>query len=161
MCQTSSSGADAAAPDLVLLFLCTCNNVLFTALPGHTVAGLRVYPCRCMPVFHRLSLCVSVLPSLSVPLSLSLPGSLSFPHASVRSSVVEDPSPVSANKAPMVGPSSGQGPVPLSVICWYRVQSLSFSESCKSLEVKEPGRRGRPCEWCLMSFRSVMQNFFY
>ncbi|XP_056285140.1 FERM, ARHGEF and pleckstrin domain-containing protein 1 isoform X3 [Pseudoliparis swirei] len=46
----------------------------------------------------------------------------------------KDPSPVSANKAPMVGPSSGQGPVPLSVICWYRVQSLSFSESCKSLE---------------------------
>lgn len=61
-------------PDLVLLFLCSCNNVLFTALPGHTV-GLRVDPCHCMPVFHLLSLCVSVLPSLSVfflSLSLSL-----------------------------------------------------------------------------------------
>ncbi|KAK5861047.1 hypothetical protein PBY51_022472 [Eleginops maclovinus] len=48
--------------------------------------------------------------------------------------MVEDPSPVSVKKAPMVGPPSGQGPVPLSVICWYRVQSLSFSESCRSLE---------------------------
>ncbi|KAG8000644.1 hypothetical protein GBF38_017078 [Nibea albiflora] len=46
----------------------------------------------------------------------------------------KDPSPVSGNKAPPVGPPSGQGPVPLSVICWYRVQSLSFSESCRSLE---------------------------
>ncbi|XP_010771861.1 FERM, RhoGEF and pleckstrin domain-containing protein 1 isoform X2 [Notothenia coriiceps] len=46
----------------------------------------------------------------------------------------KDPSPVSVNKAPMVGSPSGQGPVPLSVICWYRVQSLSFSESCRSLE---------------------------
>ncbi|XP_060910519.1 FERM, ARHGEF and pleckstrin domain-containing protein 1-like isoform X2 [Labrus mixtus] len=46
----------------------------------------------------------------------------------------KDPSPVSENKAPPVGPPSGQGPVPLSVICWYRVQSLSFSESCTSLE---------------------------
>ncbi|XP_047457267.1 FERM, ARHGEF and pleckstrin domain-containing protein 1 isoform X2 [Mugil cephalus] len=45
-----------------------------------------------------------------------------------------EPSPVSENKAPMVGPPSGQGPVPLSVICWYRVQSFSFSESCRSLE---------------------------
>lgn len=93
-----------------------------------------------MPVFHLLSLCVSVLPSLSV-FSLSL----SFPHAFVRSSAVEDPSPVSGNKAPLVGPPSGQGAVPLSVICWYRVQSLSFSESCRSLEVKEPGRQERPC----------------
>uniref|UniRef100_A0A3Q1FVU0 FERM, ARHGEF and pleckstrin domain-containing protein 1 n=1 Tax=Acanthochromis polyacanthus TaxID=80966 RepID=A0A3Q1FVU0_9TELE len=42
----------------------------------------------------------------------------------------KEPSPVSENK----GPPSGQGPVPLSVICWYRVQSLSFSESCRSLE---------------------------
>ncbi|XP_077435750.1 FERM, ARHGEF and pleckstrin domain-containing protein 1-like isoform X3 [Vanacampus margaritifer] len=41
------------------------------------------------------------------------------------------PSPVSENK---VGPRSGQGPVPLCVICWYRVQSLSFSEACRSLE---------------------------
>ncbi|XP_023271633.1 FERM, ARHGEF and pleckstrin domain-containing protein 1-like isoform X2 [Seriola lalandi dorsalis] len=46
----------------------------------------------------------------------------------------KDPSPVSENLAPLVGPPSGQGPVPLSVICWYRVQSLSFSESCRSLE---------------------------
>ncbi|CAJ1079450.1 FERM%2C ARHGEF and pleckstrin domain-containing protein 1-like isoform X2 [Xyrichtys novacula] len=46
----------------------------------------------------------------------------------------KDPSPVSENKAPSGGPPSGQGPVPLSVICWYRVQSLSFSESCRSLE---------------------------
>lgn len=153
MCLTSSSHTNRTdpvlgcslpttqlCPDLVLLFLCSCNNVLFTALPGHTV-GLRVNPCHCMPVFHLLSLCVSVLPSLSVIFPLSL--SLSFPHASVRSSVVEDPSPVSENKAPLVGPPSGQGPVPLSVICWYRVQSLSFSESCTSLEVKEPGRQER------------------
>ncbi|PWA31520.1 hypothetical protein CCH79_00002805, partial [Gambusia affinis] len=42
---------------------------------------------------------------------------------------VEEPSPVRDKKAP-----NGQGPVPLSVICWYRVQSLSFSESCRSLE---------------------------
>ncbi|XP_008326123.1 FERM, ARHGEF and pleckstrin domain-containing protein 1 isoform X2 [Cynoglossus semilaevis] len=46
----------------------------------------------------------------------------------------KDPSPVSENMAPQVGHPSGQGPVPLSVICWYRVQSLSFSESCRSLE---------------------------
>ncbi|XP_069558731.1 FERM, ARHGEF and pleckstrin domain-containing protein 1-like isoform X2 [Brachyistius frenatus] len=46
----------------------------------------------------------------------------------------KEPSPISENKAPPVGPPSGQGPVPLSVICWYRVQSLSFSESCRSLE---------------------------
>ncbi|XP_035460164.2 FERM, ARHGEF and pleckstrin domain-containing protein 1-like isoform X2 [Scophthalmus maximus] len=46
----------------------------------------------------------------------------------------KDPCPVSENVAPLVGPPSGQGPVPLSVICWYRVQSLSFSESCRSLE---------------------------
>lgn len=91
-----------------------------------------------MPVFHLLSLCVSV-PLLSVSLSLSL----FFSHVSVRSSAVEDPSPVSESKAPPVGPPSGQGPVPLSVICWYRVQSLSFSESCRSLEVKEPGRQER------------------
>uniref|UniRef100_A0A3P9NLC0 FERM, ARHGEF and pleckstrin domain-containing protein 1 n=1 Tax=Poecilia reticulata TaxID=8081 RepID=A0A3P9NLC0_POERE len=41
----------------------------------------------------------------------------------------KEPSPVRDKKAP-----NGQGPVPLSVICWYRVQSLSFSESCRSLE---------------------------
>ncbi|XP_023128198.2 FERM, ARHGEF and pleckstrin domain-containing protein 1 isoform X2 [Amphiprion ocellaris] len=46
----------------------------------------------------------------------------------------KEPSPVSESKGPPVGPPSGQGPVPLSVICWYRVQSLSFSESCRSLE---------------------------
>lgn len=138
-------------PDLVLLFLCR-NNVLFTALPGHTV-GLRVFPsataCLC---FHLLSLCVSVLPSLSVVFL-----SLSFPHASVRCSMVEDPSPVSGNKAPLVGPPSGQGPVPLSVICWYRVQSLSFSESCRSLEVKEPGREERPCV-CVYLNCTIVRN---
>ncbi|XP_051937604.1 FERM, ARHGEF and pleckstrin domain-containing protein 1-like isoform X3 [Hippocampus zosterae] len=41
------------------------------------------------------------------------------------------PSPVSENK---VGPRCGQGAVPLCVICWYRVQSLSFSEARRSLE---------------------------
>ncbi|XP_061736120.1 FERM, ARHGEF and pleckstrin domain-containing protein 1-like isoform X2 [Nerophis ophidion] len=41
------------------------------------------------------------------------------------------PSPVTENK---VGPRSGPGPVPLCVICWYRVQSLSFSEAYRSLE---------------------------
>ncbi|MEQ2284653.1 FERM, ARHGEF and pleckstrin domain-containing protein 1, partial [Ameca splendens] len=41
----------------------------------------------------------------------------------------KEPSPVRDKKA-----RNGQGPVPLSVICWYRVQSLSFSESCRSLE---------------------------
>ncbi|XP_075896056.1 FERM, ARHGEF and pleckstrin domain-containing protein 1-like isoform X2 [Nelusetta ayraudi] len=46
----------------------------------------------------------------------------------------KDPSPVSGSKAPPQGLPSGQGPVPLSVICWYRVQSLSFSESCRSIE---------------------------
>ncbi|KAF7215788.1 FERM, ARHGEF and pleckstrin domain-containing protein 1 isoform X3 [Nothobranchius furzeri] len=46
----------------------------------------------------------------------------------------KEPSPVCDNKAPKVGPANGQGPVPLSVICWYRVQSLSFSESCRSPE---------------------------
>lgn len=126
--------------DLVLLFLCSCNNVLFTALPGNTV-GL----CLSLP----LHACVSPTQSLcfcpSLPVCFSLSVSLSFPYASVRSSVVEDPSPVSGNKAPLVGSPSGQGPVPLSVICWYRVQSLSFSESCRSLEVKEPGRQERPC----------------
>lgn len=115
----------------LLLFLCSCNHVLFTALPGHTLSATVSSSSHCMPVFHLLSLCASVPPSLS---SLSL----CFPrHASVRCSMVEDPSPVSGNKAPLVGPPSGQGPVPLSVICWYRVQSLSFSESCRSLEVKE------------------------
>ncbi|KAG7271409.1 hypothetical protein CRUP_031221 [Coryphaenoides rupestris] len=29
---------------------------------------------------------------------------------------------------------TGPGPVPVSLICWYRVQSHSFSESCRSLE---------------------------
>ncbi|XP_072300724.1 FERM, ARHGEF and pleckstrin domain-containing protein 1-like isoform X2 [Eucyclogobius newberryi] len=46
----------------------------------------------------------------------------------------KDPSPVRENKVPSMGPTSGQGPVPLSVICWYRVQNLSFSECCRSLE---------------------------
>lgn len=134
-------------PSCSLIYFCSsssCNNVLFTALPGHTV-GLCVNPCHCMPVFHLLSLCVSVPPSLLPSLSVFFSLCLSFPHASVRSSVVEDPSPVSENKAPLVGPPSGQGPVPLSVICWYRVQSLSFSESCRSLEVKDPGRQDRAC----------------
>lgn len=96
----------------------------------------------CLCFTYSVSVFLS-FPSLSV-FFLSLCLSLSFPHASVRSSVVEDPSPVSENKAPSVGPPSGQGPVPLCVICWYRVQSLSFSESCRSLEVKEPGRQERP-----------------
>lgn len=150
-------------PDLVLLFLCSCNNVLFTALPGHTV-GLSVNPCHCMLVFHLLSLCVSVPPSLPVCfflppcLSLSLSVCLSFPHTSVHSSVVEEPSPVSENKTPLVGPPSGQGPVPLSVICWYRVQSLSFSESCRSLEVKEPGRQERPCVYVLFELYHRKQD---
>lgn len=94
-----------------------------------------------MPVFHRLCLYVSVLPPSVCLFSFSV--CLFFSHASVRSSVVEDPSPVSENMAPQVGHPSGQGPVPLSVICWYRVQSLSFSESCRSLEVKEPSSQGR------------------
>lgn len=145
-------------PDLVLLFLCSCNNVLFTALPGHTV-GLSVNPCHCMPVFHLLSLCVSVPPSLPVCFfSLSLSVCLSFPHTSVHSCVVEEPSPVSENKTPLVGPPSGQGPVPLSVICWYRVQSLSFSESCRSLEVKEPGRQERPCVYVLFELYRRKQD---
>uniref|UniRef100_A0A674EYB9 FERM, ARHGEF and pleckstrin domain-containing protein 1 n=1 Tax=Salmo trutta TaxID=8032 RepID=A0A674EYB9_SALTR len=49
----------------------------------------------------------------------------------------KDPSPVSDSEASLSGPSgpsSGQGPVPLSLICWYRVHSLSFSDSCRSLE---------------------------
>ncbi|XP_041700157.1 FERM, ARHGEF and pleckstrin domain-containing protein 1 isoform X4 [Coregonus clupeaformis] len=51
----------------------------------------------------------------------------------------KDPSPVSDSEASLsgpLGPSSGQGqgPVPLSLICWYRVHSLSFSDSCRSLE---------------------------
>lgn len=124
-------------PDLVLLLLCSCNHILSTALRGHTV-GLLVNPCHCMPVFHLLSLCVSAPFLPPCPFFLSL--SFSFSHASVRSSMVAGPSPVSENKPPLVGPPSGQGPVPLSVICWYRVQSLSFSESCRSLEVKKPGR---------------------
>ncbi|XP_077472709.1 FERM, ARHGEF and pleckstrin domain-containing protein 1 isoform X2 [Stigmatopora argus] len=41
------------------------------------------------------------------------------------------PSPVVENK---VYPRNGQGPVPLCVICWYRVQSLSISEARRSLE---------------------------
>lgn len=155
MCQMSSAHTNRTdpvlgpsttqlCPDLVLLFLCSCNKVLFTALPGHTVTSLRVFSLplhACVSPTQSLCFC----PSLPVCFFLSLSLSLSFPHASVRSSVVEDPSPVSGNKAPPVGPPSGQGPVPLSVICWYRVQSLSFSESCRSLEVKEPGRQERPC----------------
>ncbi|XP_036815259.1 FERM, ARHGEF and pleckstrin domain-containing protein 1 isoform X2 [Oncorhynchus mykiss] len=49
----------------------------------------------------------------------------------------KEPSPVSDSEASLAGPSgpsSGQGPVPLSLICWYRVHSLSFSDSCRSLE---------------------------
>ncbi|XP_031651548.1 FERM, ARHGEF and pleckstrin domain-containing protein 1 isoform X7 [Oncorhynchus kisutch] len=46
----------------------------------------------------------------------------------------KDPSPVSDSEASLSGPGSGQGPVPLSLICWYRVHSLSFSDSCRSLE---------------------------
>nr|XP_046154488.1 FERM, ARHGEF and pleckstrin domain-containing protein 1-like isoform X2 [Oncorhynchus gorbuscha] len=49
----------------------------------------------------------------------------------------KEPSPVSDSEASLagpLGPSSGQGPVPLSLICWYRVHSLSFSDSCRSLE---------------------------
>lgn len=73
-------------PDLVLLFLCNKR-------PLHSFAWThcrRVYPCHCMPVFHLLSLCVSVLPSLSV-FFLFLSLSLSFPHASVRSSCGRGP----------------------------------------------------------------------
>lgn len=116
-------------PDLVLLFLRSRNHVLFTAPDSPSATA-----CLCftdsVSVFLSLPVCLSVC-------SLSLPSS----HASVRCSMVEDPSPVSGNKAPPVGSPSGQGPVPLSVICWYRVQSLSFSESCRSMEVKEPGRQ--------------------
>lgn len=99
----------------------------------------------CLCFTYSVSVFLSLLPSLSVfSPSLSIPLFLS-PHTSVHSSAVEEPSPVNENKTPLVGPPSGQGPVPLSVICWYRVQSLSFSESCRSLEVKEPGRQERPC----------------
>ena len=68
-------------PGLALLFL--CNRVLFTALPGHSPCDRCVNPCHCMPVFHRLSLCVSVLPSLSVfslSLCLSSPCVCAFLH---------------------------------------------------------------------------------
>ena len=77
----------------------------------------------------------------------------------MHSSVVEEPSPVSDSKAPMMGPASGQGPVPMSVICWYRVQSLSFSESCRSLEVKEPGRQERPSV-CVLSADRRLSGLF-
>uniref|UniRef100_A0A4W5P0R2 FERM, ARHGEF and pleckstrin domain-containing protein 1 n=1 Tax=Hucho hucho TaxID=62062 RepID=A0A4W5P0R2_9TELE len=93
------------------------------------VAASSSSACVCL---HLLSLCVSVLPSLSLSLSLF---SLSLFCVSVcLSSVLEEPSPVSDSEASLSVPSSGQGPVPLSLICWYRVHSLSFSDSCRSLE---------------------------
>lgn len=109
----------------------------------------------CLCFTYSVSVFLSLLPSLSVFFSFSL----SFPHTSVHSSVVEEPSPVSENKAPPVGPPSGQGPVPLSVICWYRVQSLSFSESCRSLEVKGARQSGEaPC-LCLLELHHRKTNF--
>lgn len=120
-------------PDLVLLFL--CNNVLFTAFCQDTPSAVLLLPATaCLFFTYSASMFLSPPPCLLF-LSLSL-----FPYTSVRCSMVEDPSPVRGSKAPLLGPPSGQGPVPVSVICWYRVQSLSFSESCRSLEVKE-----RPC----------------
>ncbi|XP_063069410.1 FERM, ARHGEF and pleckstrin domain-containing protein 1-like isoform X2 [Engraulis encrasicolus] len=51
----------------------------------------------------------------------------------------KDPSPVSdsTDSSSVSGSSKYQGPVPLSLICWYRLHSLSFSDTCRSLEVKE------------------------
>lgn len=142
----SPSGTNPVFPDLIYFCSSSCNAVFFTAfcleapspvfLPFNwTFFFQPATACLCF----TYSVCVSVLPSLSV-VSLSLSSPPNHPHASVRYSMVEDPSPVRGNKAPLLGAPSGQGAVPLSVICWYRVQSLSFSESCRSVEVKE-----RPC----------------
>lgn len=112
-----------------------------------TLSALVLTPASaCLCVTYSVSVFLSLPPSLSVFFSL----------ASVHSSAVEEPSPVRDKKAP-----NGQGPVPLSVICWYRVQSLSFSESCRSLEVKEPGRQERHCfcVWGAEMFLHVWSSF--
>lgn len=136
MFQTSLSVWD----DPVLIWFCSSSVVVTTSssqpCPDTPSAFVFFFPAAaCLCFTYSVSVFLSFPPCL---LSLSL--FLFSPHASVRCSMVEDPSPVSGNKAPLVGSPSGQGPVPLSVICWYRVQSLSFSESCRSLEVKAPGR---------------------
>lgn len=142
----SSSGTNPVFPDLIYFCSSSCNAVFFTAfcleapspvfLPFNWIffSSLPLHACASptQSVFLSFPPCL-----LSLSLSSSPPNR---PHASVRYSTVEDPSPVRGNKAPLLGPPSGQGAVPLSVICWYRVQSLSFSESCRSVEVKE-----RPC----------------
>lgn len=69
--------------------------------------------------------------SLMSPLTLCFSSLLSL-----SSAVVEDPSPVSLSEAPIAAPLRAQGPVSLSLVCWYRVQSLSFSETCRNREVK-------------------------
>lgn len=59
-------------PDLVLLLLCSCNNVLSTALRGNTV-GLLVNPDPLHAcISPTQSLCFCLLPPLSVSFSLCL-----------------------------------------------------------------------------------------
>ena len=131
-------------------------GILFTAWPGLTVDPLCldlalhacVTPtqslCLCPFLPPSLSLCPPSLlfsPSLSPPIPPSLPLLRVCLSPVLRAScVVEEPRPISDRDAPLAAPSNGQqGPVPVSLICWYRAQSSSFSDSCRSLEVMEPG----------------------
>lgn len=129
---------------LILSLLCLSSVVVRSFLPFFTAVDSPL-----APVVYVCVYTYSVFVSLSFPPSLFL-FSLSLALFCVSvclSSVLEEPSPVSDSEASLSGPSgpsSGQGPVPLSLICWHRVHSLSFSDSCRSLEVKEPGREERP-----------------
>lgn len=56
-------------------------------------------------------------------------------------------SPASESQRPL---SRHQGPVPLSVVCWYRALSLSFSDTCWSREVLQ-----QRCRFCFPLLREV------
>lgn len=80
-------------------------------------------------------LCLSVSVSLDVcwPHPLPLNPFLSlYPLAFLVCVCVESRATVS------VCVTRGQGAVPVSVVCWYRMQSLSFTDCCISLEVTHP-----------------------
>ena len=108
--------------DSLYVFVCVC-----------VFMYIYVCMCVCVSLFVFVCVCLYIYACVCVPLCLCVCVCVPHPPSLL---VVGDPSPHSEGGVPPVGPASGSGLVPVSLICWYRVQSLSFSESCRSLEVK-------------------------
>lgn len=132
------------SPDLCLCPVCP------------TGKGPSNVPCL---AFLLMSVFLSFLSLLHLHLHLSHRVSLLssiclFVHShlcpSTLTLLVDSSSPASELSRPL---SSPKGPVSLAVVCWYRTQSLSFSDTCWSREVlQQPQLLQKINSNCTMNF---------